>query len=69
MTGFFKKVNEKGFGFIEGEDGQDYFCHRSSFKGKWMQLIEEVEGGHQVPVSFDAGESTKGKRAENVRLL
>ena len=54
---------DKGFGFIKGEDGQEYFMHRSvvrdgSFEGMW-------EG---QKVTFDGGRGDKGLRAENVRV-
>jgi len=69
MRGIFKKVTDKGFGFIEGEDGTDYFVHKSSFRGKWFALMEEVEEGKKVPVEFDTDEGPKGPRADNVRRL
>jgi cold shock CspA family protein len=35
MTGKITRVMEgKGFGFISGEDGQDYFFHRSVLSPK-----------------------------------
>jgi len=69
MNGFFKKVTDQGFGFIEGEDGSDYFCHKSAFRGKWFTLMENVNAGDKAEVTFEPTEGPKGKRAENVRLV
>lgn len=49
---------EKGFGFIQGEDGRDYFVH-----------VKSVEGGHLVDgqaVEFEGQPSPKGYRALKV---
>ena len=69
MTGIIKQVTEHGFGFIEGEDKIDYFFHKSSFRGKWLALTEELDKGSKIPVEFDAAECPKGPRAENVRRI
>jgi len=54
----------KGFGFIAGDDGEDYFVHvsglRAHLKGKGL-------GGGQG-VSFYIYKDTKGDRAVNVRV-
>jgi CspA family cold shock protein len=55
---------EKGFGFIAGEDGQEYFMHRTALKDG--SIFEQVREGQ--PVTFDSGKGEKGLRAENVRL-
>ena len=35
MDGVIKRsVADKGFGFIEGTDGTEYFCHRSETLGR-----------------------------------
>jgi cold shock protein len=57
-------VVEKGFGFIRGEDGQEYFMHRSAIRDG--SVFEQLRDGQ--PVTFDAGRGDKGLRAENVRL-
>ena len=53
----------KGFGFIAGDDGEDYFVHvsglREYLKGKGLR------GGQKV--SFDIDRDMKGDRAVNVR--
>jgi CspA family cold shock protein len=54
----------KGFGFITGEDGRDYFVHRSAFSDG--PSLEEISEGQAV--TFDVVTSSKGPRAENVRV-
>ena len=56
---FFNKM--KGFGFITGEDGKDYFVHQSDI-GEGVLLRENDA------VSFDPAQSDRGMKAENVRL-
>ena len=51
----------KGFGFIEGEDGEDYFVHHSAIPRDAM-LNENDK------VSFDAAETDRGKQAQNVTV-
>lgn len=50
---------EKGFGFIKGEDGQDIFVHVSGLREK----IEEND-----EVSYDTETGKKGINAVNVSL-
>ena len=65
MTGTISKVIlDKGFGFIQGEDGQEYFRHRSAVRNG--SVFEQLREGQ--PVVFDAGRGDKGLRAENVRV-
>ena len=63
MTGTIAKVmSDKGFGFIQGEDGQEYFIHRSAVRDG--SVFEQLREGQ--PIVFDAGRGDKGLRAENV---
>ncbi len=63
MEGKVKWFNTKnGYGFIEGEDGMDYFVHKSALKS--IKFIREND-----KVSFEAAEGEKGKYAKNVILL
>tara|TARA_B100001564_G_scaffold159368_1_gene133964 strand:+ start:4638 stop:4847 length:210 start_codon:yes stop_codon:yes gene_type:complete len=54
----------KGFGFILGEDGEDYFVHVSGLR-EHLKVIG-LKVGQQV--SFDIDIDMKGDRAVNVRI-
>jgi len=61
MEGKVKWFNtQKGFGFIQGDDGADYFVHHSQVP-QGMQLNEEDR------VSFDVAETERGKQAQNIQ--
>lgn len=65
MNGTISKViSDKGFGFIQGEDGQKYFMHRSAVRDG--SVFEQLREGQSVV--FDGGRGDKGLRAENVRV-
>jgi len=65
MTGTIAKVmSDKGFGFIQGEDGQEYFMHRGAVRDG--SVFEQLREGQTVV--FEAGRGDKGLRAENVRV-
>ncbi|PYR34952.1 MAG: cold-shock protein [Acidobacteria bacterium] len=55
--------SDKGFGFIMGNDGQEYFVHRSAIRGEVFEQLREGQ-----PVTFDATKGDKGLRAENVHV-
>jgi len=48
----------KGFGFIEQDDGDDLFVHKSQVSGGGLREGDVVE--------FEVGESEKGPNAINV---
>jgi CspA family cold shock protein len=54
-------VSAKGFGFVAGEDGNEYFFHQSA-----CQQFDSLREGQAV--TFQTGQGPKGPRAENVRL-
>ena len=56
-----KIIEDKGYGFIEGERG-DIFFHHSSLVG---MKIEELNVGQAV--EYEVGSGPKGPRAENVK--
>ncbi len=55
-------VSEKGFGFVEGQDGREYFFHQSACVGVPFDSMREGQA-----VTFETGQGPKGPRAENVR--
>ncbi|MBS3115971.1 cold-shock protein [Candidatus Woesearchaeota archaeon] len=53
---------KKGFGFISGSNGQDYFVHFTAVpRGVFLRDNDRV--------SFEAVEGDRGLKAENVQLL
>ena len=61
MKGTVKFFNRmKGFGFIAGEDGKEYFVHKTGFKDENTFLNENDS------VEFDVEQGDKGPKAVNV---
>jgi CspA family cold shock protein len=54
--------DEKGFGFISQESGEDVFVHHSGILGTGFKSLTE---GQQV--EFDVTQGQKGLQASNVR--
>ena len=54
--------NQKGYGFIAQDTGQDVFVHHSSIRGSGFKTLNEGE-----EVIFDVTTSDKGLKAENVK--
>ena len=61
--GTIKKLTQKGFGFIAGEQGEIFF-HHSALEGTAIEALSE---GQQV--EYEEGSGPKGPCAENVRLV
>jgi len=55
--------DDKGYGFIEQEDGEDAFVHYSEISGEGYKSLEE---GQSVEFDVEAGE--KGPKAINVSV-
>ncbi|MBM7647923.1 CspA family cold shock protein [Bacillus ectoiniformans] len=56
--------NEKGFGFIEVEGGEDVFVHFTAIEGDGYKSLEEGQ-----EVSFEIVEGNRGPQAANVNKL
>lgn len=56
--------NEKGFGFIEREQGKDLFVHYQNIKGDGYRSLNDGDY-----VSFDVQETAKGEQAINVERI
>jgi CspA family cold shock protein len=56
--------DQKGFGFIEQEGGDDVFVHYSSIAGDGFKTLAEGD-----EVEFELTQGPKGAKAENVTRL
>ena len=56
--------DQKGFGFIEQEGGEDVFVHYSSIGGDGFKTLAEGD-----EVEFELTQGPKGAKAENVTRL
>ena len=56
--------DEKGFGFIERQEGKDVFVHFSAINGSGRRTLHE---GQRVSMQVSQGQ--KGPQAENVTPL
>ncbi len=66
MQGTVKWFNaEKGFGFIQPEDGSaDVFVHYSEIQGDGYKSLDENQ-----KVEFEVGQGQKGPQAQGVRAI
>jgi CspA family cold shock protein len=56
--------NQKGYGFITGEDAKEVFVHHSAITGDGYKTLEEGQ-----EVEFDVTQGPKGDQATNVVKL
>lgn len=56
--------DDKGFGFIERENGSDVFVHFRAINGTGRRTLSEGQ-----LVSFDVSEGEKGPQADNVSVV
>ncbi len=65
MQGKVKWFNaEKGYGFIESDEGGDVFVHYSAIQAEGFKTLEEGQA-----VEFDIVEGARGPQAANVVKL
>ena len=63
MEGKVKFFNgPKGYGFISGDDGQEYFVHKTAIKG-------DARLNQGDDVSFEAVQADRGIQAQNVKVI
>ncbi|MEW9077228.1 cold-shock protein [Terrisporobacter glycolicus] len=56
--------NDKGFGFISVEGGDDVFAHFSAIQTDGYKTLEEGQ-----KVSFNIVQGARGPQAENITIL
>ena len=56
--------NQKGYGFISPESGEDVFVHHSEIQGDGYKTLEEGQ-----KVEFEITDGPKGDQAKNVVQL
>jgi cold shock protein len=56
--------DQKGFGFIGRENGDDVFVHHSAIQGEGFKSLEEG-----AEVEFEIVDGEKGPAAQNVRKI
>ena len=56
--------NQKGYGFISDEQGNDVFVHYSSINSEGFKTLEEGQ-----TVTYDVVESNRGQQANNVTVV
>ena len=61
--GTIKKLTDRGFGFIEGDQGDIFFHHSALQDGNYDSLQE----GQRV--EYEEGSGPKGPCAENVKVV
>jgi cold shock protein len=65
MNGTIKRlVSAKGFGFILGSDGTEYFFHNSACGETPFDDLREG-----TSVTFELGQGPKGPRGESVKVV
>jgi cold shock protein len=64
-TGVVKWFNDqKGFGFIQVDGGDDIFVHHSAIESKGFRSLSEGQ-----KVSFEIQDTAKGKAAAQVKIV
>jgi len=56
--------DQKGYGFIEQDDGKDLFVHHTAITGEGFKSLSEGQR-----VSFEIEETPKGPKAKNVQKI
>jgi len=65
VNGVVKWFNdEKGYGFLQQEDGPDVFVHYRSIQGTGRRTLKEGQN-----VTFNVSQGEKGPQADNVTAV
>ena len=57
-------VSDRGFGFVENEDGSDLFFHHSEVKDTTFEQLHEGQA-----MTFEVGRGKKGPCATSLRAV
>jgi CspA family cold shock protein len=57
-------MRERGFGFIDAEDGREIFFHQSELQNASFSDLQEED-----QLEFDVVKGDKGPKAENVKKI
>ncbi len=65
MTGTVTRhLTDRRFGFLSGDEGKEYFFHRSPVEGLWFENLQKGDG-----VTFEEEQgSPKGPQARRVEV-
>jgi cold shock CspA family protein len=72
MTGTVSNIiAAKKFGFISGDNGQEYFFHREETLSNWDELVSDFSqaGAGKIKVTFEPVKTPKGPRAKDVTVF
>ena len=64
-----KDNREQSFVFIKGDDGNEYFLHRSDLFDNWDEFRELIKSIGEVEVSYEFTEGEKGRRAVGAKIV
>lgn len=59
--------DKKGYGFISGDDGKDYFVHYSEIQNGGKKGFKTLKEGDRV--EFEATRTDRGVAAKNVKKI
>jgi cold shock CspA family protein len=64
-----KEGKEQPYAFIRGEDGAEYFLHKSELFDNWDELKELIKSLGEVTIEFESTQGEKGLRAVGARVI
>ncbi len=67
MDGQVRNVNERGYAFVRGEDGEDYFLHATHLIGSAFQELRPHDTVSFQPADGPPGKGPITTNAERVR--
>ena len=64
-------ISAKGYGFISGDNGQEYFFHKEETISNWYEIVADfaISGAGIIKVEFIPYKAPKGPRAKSVTVI